>query len=220
MRRNDGKPNINSWLKRHEATVDEYIAKRAIRQANGCLLWRGAKPGRPGWFQFKGMFESTSAPICVFTHHFGKPPKGILVRHTCDDPRCVEKTHLVAGTSKDNRRDFMERNSRAPELIANFIRSAHVGSARFWASLTEDQRKEFCATRSRVQMELYPKGHPSQKAKGETLSRRHPKGSPSQMKKTVTMRKNYPPEHPMWKKRGQAVWEARRRNKQTKRDAK
>lgn len=37
-------------------------------------------------------------------------PSGMLVRHRCDNPSCVEWTHLVLGTHRDNRNDMLERH--------------------------------------------------------------------------------------------------------------
>ncbi len=34
---------------------------------------------------------------------------GLHVRHRCDNQRCVERTHLVAGTRSENRRDCYRR---------------------------------------------------------------------------------------------------------------
>ncbi len=39
--------------------------------------------------------------------------KGIVVRHTCDNPRCIEPTHLIGGSLADNNRDRAERNRSA-----------------------------------------------------------------------------------------------------------
>ena len=33
-----------------------------------------------------------------------------VVRHTCDNPRCINITHLLAGTRSDNMQDMFERN--------------------------------------------------------------------------------------------------------------
>lgn len=67
---------------------------------------------------------SGSAPCLLvsapWTHHrkafvaaHGPIPKGFLVRHTCDNSRCVEPSHLVLGTHADNMRDRMERGRQA-----------------------------------------------------------------------------------------------------------
>lgn len=39
--------------------------------------------------------------------------QGKVVRHTCDNPRCIEPTHLLIGTRADNNRDRAERGRSA-----------------------------------------------------------------------------------------------------------
>ena len=42
--------------------------------------------------------------------------KGQLVRHTCDNPKCVNPEHLVIGTHQDNMDDRKKRNRTAKGL--------------------------------------------------------------------------------------------------------
>ena len=39
----------------------------------------------------------------------GPIPDGALLRHTCDNPKCVNPSHLLPGTHKDNVQDALER---------------------------------------------------------------------------------------------------------------
>lgn len=34
---------------------------------------------------------------------------GLAVRHTCDNPRCINPEHLILGTQQENIQDMMER---------------------------------------------------------------------------------------------------------------
>lgn len=35
--------------------------------------------------------------------------KGLIIRHTCDNPRCINPEHLTIGTQKDNMQDCVQR---------------------------------------------------------------------------------------------------------------
>lgn len=39
--------------------------------------------------------------------------KGKLIRHTCDNPSCVNPLHLIIGTHRDNMKDRADRNRTA-----------------------------------------------------------------------------------------------------------
>ncbi len=41
---------------------------------------------------------------------------GKVIRHTCDNPRCINPAHLVIGTRADNNRDRSERNRSAKQV--------------------------------------------------------------------------------------------------------
>lgn len=51
--------------------------------------------------------------------HLGKPVDSLqLVRHLCNNPRCVNPTHLAEGTHYDNAQDRVKAGRSAKELPA------------------------------------------------------------------------------------------------------
>lgn len=55
--------------------------------------------------------------------------KGLVVRHTCDNPRCINPRHLLIGTQQDNMNDMLSRGRHV----------ASRGTANGNAALTYEQ---------------------------------------------------------------------------------
>lgn len=55
------------------------------------------------------------AHVIVWKHHNGDLPSGHEIRHTCDNPPCVNPNHLLSGTRKDNVRDMHSRGRANPK---------------------------------------------------------------------------------------------------------
>ena len=57
-----------------------------------------------------------------YTINKGNIPEGLVVRHTCDNPNCINPSHLILGTQKDNVHDMFdrERKSMREEKNPNF----------------------------------------------------------------------------------------------------
>ena len=46
----------------------------------------------------------------IYQKYKGEIPDNMIVRHTCDNPRCINPEHLLLGTIRDNARDMVERD--------------------------------------------------------------------------------------------------------------
>lgn len=44
--------------------------------------------------------------------HHGDIPSKLVVRHTCDNPKCSNPSHLILGTQADNIQDLLDRKRR------------------------------------------------------------------------------------------------------------
>jgi len=101
--------------------VSRYLA-RCVRQGDCLVLPDGPRYGTLRYDSGRQM----SAHRASFIVHNGEIPDGLVVRHNCDNPPCVEPSHLLIGTYADNERDKAERG-RAPVGQAHY--KATLGSA-------------------------------------------------------------------------------------------
>lgn len=69
--------------------------------------------------------------------HFGAIPDGLMVCHTCDNPRCVRVGHLFLGTAKDNTTDAIHKRRFLSDarLVATRARSGDASYQRREPSL-------------------------------------------------------------------------------------
>lgn len=79
-----------------------------VNVTDECWLWT-AQINQNGY----GMFSVKGLPVRA--HRFayellvGPIPDGMVVRHACDVPSCVNPSHLLVGTQADNLRDMRQR---------------------------------------------------------------------------------------------------------------
>lgn len=77
-----------------------------------CLIWTRSRTGR-GYGSFRVNGENAPAHRLSYQLTKGPIPDGLVVRHTCDRPACIEPRHLLIGTTLDNMRDKYERGRAA-----------------------------------------------------------------------------------------------------------
>ena len=46
----------------------------------------------------------------MYEKYKNKIPKGLVIRHTCDNPACINPQHLITGTQKQNLNDMYKRH--------------------------------------------------------------------------------------------------------------
>ncbi len=89
-----------------------------------CWLWDGAI-GSDGYGRVRRSGRTYSAHRYAYRLFKGPIPEGLCVLHRCDEPRCINPTHLFLGTKLDNSRD-MQRKGRqgysAHKLTAEQVR--------------------------------------------------------------------------------------------------
>lgn len=83
------------------------LEERSADTPDGCRIWlAGCDANGYGRVKFPG---EILAHRVAYRAHVGHVPKGMVVRHRCDNKRCVNPDHLQVGTYRDNTQDAFDR---------------------------------------------------------------------------------------------------------------
>lgn len=91
-------------------TLSDLILKKygVLDKSTGCINCKNM-PKMYGYSYISLMGVSIKAHRAAYAAVHGEIPDGVMIRHTCDNRRCMNPEHLVAGTHDDNMRDMKER---------------------------------------------------------------------------------------------------------------
>lgn len=100
-----------------------------IPGGSGCWEWSGPYD-KDGYGVIKRLGKTYRAHRVSFTIHNGKIPEGLMILHSCDNPKCVNPAHLSPGTAKDNSDDMIRRGRKAVVRGAEALRGARNARAK------------------------------------------------------------------------------------------
>ena len=129
--RHEGVKPMNDVLKRFESK---------FLKTEGCWNWL-AGSDKNGYGRFRFGPSKARAPRVSYLLYKGEIPDGMVVRHTCDNPACVNPDHLLIGTHADNAHDKVERERQARGLCIVGDRRSYKGEGSPNAKLTNEQVK-------------------------------------------------------------------------------
>lgn len=72
-----------------------------FKQTEGCWLWEGSLRGK-GYGSYREHGKMNTASRVSYELYKEPIPRGLLVCHKCNIPRCVNPSHLYLGTYSDN----------------------------------------------------------------------------------------------------------------------
>lgn len=86
----------------------------------GCWLWTSATDSRGyGQISMGANMSPRKAHRVSYEAFVGEIPAGMVVRHRCDTPLCINPNHLEIGTQKDNANDMMVRGRWNRSVMEN-----------------------------------------------------------------------------------------------------
>ena len=107
---------------KYTSLPDTFWSKVDEPDENGCWNWNAASShGGYGAFDWEG--KIARAPRLAAVDLFGPIRDGLFVLHHCDNPPCVNPSHLWLGTVADNNQDMAQKGRG--------IRGEHNPAARF-----------------------------------------------------------------------------------------
>lgn len=95
--------------KRYGTPIHRLMQKIKENKETGCWEWTGLI-GKGGYAQIR--VDGVKKFIHRFMYeywHESKIPNGLLVCHSCDNPKCINPEHLWLGTDKDNSQDCLKK---------------------------------------------------------------------------------------------------------------
>jgi hypothetical protein len=92
-----------------------------VEKRNGCWLWQGSITDM-GYGSIFGQGRRRYAHRLMWERTFGPIPVGQCVLHHCDNPRCVNPSHLFLGTKADNTRDMWSKGRQGGSPARNAVK--------------------------------------------------------------------------------------------------
>ena len=96
-------------------TEVQFKANVLIVEDSGCWEWQKALRGNSGYGTLKIKGKMVGAHRYSYELFKSLIPPGLLVCHTCDNPKCVNPEHLFLGSNSDNMKDAFSKG-RLPHL--------------------------------------------------------------------------------------------------------
>ena len=90
-----------------QVVLDDHIIK-----TENCWLWTGRK-NQWGYGVLTRLGKTCFAHREMWERAQGRSAKGLVIRHNCDNPSCVNPDHLLSGSPADNIRDKVKRGRQA-----------------------------------------------------------------------------------------------------------
>jgi hypothetical protein len=105
---------VSNYYPEGRSLVDRFWASVDVRSGDECWYWL-ASTTPAGYGQLGYYDPAAKRTVIVRTHrlsylmHHGPLVDGLVVMHSCDNPRCVNPHHLSQATQLDNMNDCIDK---------------------------------------------------------------------------------------------------------------
>jgi DNA-binding transcriptional regulator YiaG len=117
-------------------TIADRLLRKSVLVKSGCREWSGWRENGYGRVAVERTMRA--AHVVAWEQANGrKVPDGMVVRHRCDNPPCIEPSHLVIGTQTQNVADMFDRgrcdrageNNNSAKLTAESVQAIRAKHA-------------------------------------------------------------------------------------------
>lgn len=100
-------------MRKKQELQARFWSKVDVQDNHACWNWLAATftNGYGAFGVTSGKMKTAHRVSYELVH--GKIPEGMVVMHTCDNPLCVNPSHLVVGTYQDNTNDMVSKSRQA-----------------------------------------------------------------------------------------------------------
>lgn len=101
--------------------IEQRFAEKYRINESGCWIWTAAKSRGYGYLGRERNSGGAPAHRISYELPVGPVPDGMIVRHKCHNPSCVNPDHLTVGTHRDNMRDMRLSGRRLGRNIGSTL---------------------------------------------------------------------------------------------------
>ncbi len=106
-----GKPDGKFVRCSNNSTIkDRLDSKSKLNPETGCIEWTGTLNPISGYGGIRINGKRFFSHRVSWEEKNKMSAKGLVIRHTCDNPKCINSDHLLSGTQKDNIKDKVIKN--------------------------------------------------------------------------------------------------------------
>lgn len=117
---------------------------------NGCVICTNYPKRKDGYYVIERDGKTWYLHRYLYYKRFGEIPSGKIIRHTCNNPSCINILHLKAGTQKDNIRDQI--------IAGTFVRGSKNGLSKLKEKDVFEIRKNKLSVKQVVEKYKISKG--------------------------------------------------------------